>query len=167
MPMTPSDFRVRFTSALSPELRGLNLKLDEFKVFPDDGNAAQLLTEQDRRFLREIGMPRSAAPFLSFRHHPETDYDYLPDGYYPIGSDGAGNAICVDSGSGNVILLDHDFKMQRIFLNSTLLKFAECLCLYTEHLTIEKMEKCFDAMRAADAELVAQGDWWQTEIRNF
>ncbi len=144
---------------------GLNLGLDEFYQFPEATLEGHGLRQEDRDTLLWVGLPKQAAPFLSFADYPALDD--LPPGFYPIGSDGCGSNLCIELGSSNVVLLDHDFGMKKIFVNSSLAKFLECLCLFQEHLTKEVTLGCFEAMCQTDGELNCQGLWWQNEISNI
>jgi hypothetical protein len=90
--------------------------------------------------LAEAGLPRSAAPFLSFgedraaapRSAAETlalseeemqDLGLAPpdlERYRVIGSDGSGNLICLDERSkGAVVIIDHERPDETMFLNSS------------------------------------------------
>ena len=51
--------------------------------------------------------------------------------YLVIGSDGAGNPICIEQGSGHVLLLDHEDSFRTLtFVNSSIHQLAECLFAY-------------------------------------
>jgi hypothetical protein len=101
------------------------------------------------RFLYEAGLPRSCAPFLSFdavskgplrlieyygshQFHPNDSVRL--GSYYVLGSDGAGNPLCLDSSrNGEVVMLDHEDHFQtRTFVSSTVATLAEAwLILHT------------------------------------
>jgi hypothetical protein len=160
--MIPRKFRLRYVRALPEVPAGMNLGLDEFYSFPESYLTAYALSQVDANFLCSVGLPKQASPFLSF-----TDYSEgidIPEGYCPIGADGSGNHIFIERGSGNVVLLDHDFEMNRVFINGSLIQFAECLCLYQEHLTTESISHCFAAMREIDKALEAENSWWKNII---
>src|SRR5262245_51734851 len=103
-------------------------------------------------------LPAEAAPCLSLdrANHPKPIWDVfgIPSqwsdaererlaSYRIIGSDGAGNPLCVAQDSGAVVLLDHEdrFRTQQ-FINSSVRQFAECLLAYMG-------EKVPDRFRAA------------------
>ncbi|MEL0154306.1 SUKH-4 family immunity protein [Sphingopyxis sp.] len=83
-------------------------------------------------FLTTVGLPLAAAPCLSFG---EQSLDWPPEearqGYLPIGSDGAGNPIVVDS-DGTVLLLDHDGRFAPSYVNSDIPTLAEVLLKYRD-----------------------------------
>ena len=101
-------------------------------------------------FLTIAALPVDAAPFLSFdelRKGPKHIYeiwgrpdDYPDDAkkrlspYLVIGSDGAGNPICLDTNNDcQVVHLDHeDLFDTRTFVNSSLPQLAESLLLVRE-----------------------------------
>ena len=98
------------------------------------------------RFLVEAGLPLSCTPYLSFEElqdgppslvqhygahqlHPDDQSRLEP--FYVIGSDSAGNPLCVDSArDGEVVMLDHEdgFRTQ-VFVASSVAALAEALLL--------------------------------------
>lgn len=120
------------------------------------------------RFLLGAGLPRSCAPFLSFEdvargplplvqyygpHQFRTSNVSRLAAFYVLGSEGAGNPLCLDSArNGEIVLLDHEDRFEtRIFVASSVAALAEALLIlhtvphkdFVEHL------RTFDA-RAAD-----------------
>lgn len=98
------------------------------------------------RFLVEVGLPRSCAPFLSFGDVADGPlslvalygaHRFSPAGaarlaqFYVIGSDCAGNPLCIDtSHDGEVVMLDHeDGFCSRTFVASSVMILAEALLL--------------------------------------
>jgi hypothetical protein len=91
-------------------------------------------------------LPHSAAPCVSFEEadHPRPIYDTFasPSDWSPddllrlrsfpmIGSDGAGNPICLNQNTGEVVLLDHeDWFRTQMFVNSSIKQLSECLLAY-------------------------------------
>jgi hypothetical protein len=91
-------------------------------------------------------VPASAAPCVSFKEaaRPVPIWEVFASPsdwsathrvrlrpYRMIGSDGAGNPICVEQGTGAVVLLDHeDWFRTRQFVNSSVRQLAECLLAY-------------------------------------
>ena len=54
--------------------------------------------------------------------------------YLMIGSDGAGNPICLEQVTGQVILLDHEDRFRTVqFVNSGIHQLAECLLAFMEN----------------------------------
>jgi len=91
-------------------------------------------------------LPDAAAPCVNFKEaaNPKPIYDVFASqsGWSPedrqrlapfpmIGSDGAGNPICLDMDTGEVLLLDHedDFRTWT-FINSSIKQLSECLLAY-------------------------------------
>jgi hypothetical protein len=98
------------------------------------------------RFLVAAGLPRSCAPFLSFEavargplplvqyygahQFRATDSSRLAS-FYVLGSDGAGNPLCLDSArNGEIVMLDHEDRFEtRTFVASSVAALAEALLI--------------------------------------
>lgn len=130
------------------------------------------------RFLVEVGLPRSCAPFLSFEavaqgplplveHYGAnqfcpSDSSRLAQ-FYVLGSDGAGNPLCLDcSRGGEIVRLDHDDHFQtRTLVASNVATLAEALLVvhtiphpdFVEHL------------RAFDPRAAEESAFLPTEVR--
>ena len=110
------------------------------------------IAEDSAQFLAEAGLPVEAAPFLAFGQAgrlwevwdfgQDTDYarELFPQ-YIQIGTDGSGNAVCIDEEhNGIVVLLDRDFGFQAIsFVNSSVQQLAECLLVYRTALDEQRL----------------------------
>jgi len=121
-------------------------------------------------------LPDTAAPFLSFEraHDPRLiwqvygfETDWSPEDrqrlapYQMMGSDGAGNAICVDERNGTVVLLDHEDGFRtRQFMNSSVGQLAECLLAYMGERSPEAFKS---AVLAIDRDAMASGTFWSIE----
>ena len=162
--METNKFKERFIQSLPEMPEGLDLRLDEFHIYDLKNQFSPLLNSQDREHLVSVGFPVRASPFLSFSDSP--DWDYKADLYFPIGADGSGNTVCIDLSNREVVLLDHDWGMKRVFINSSLDKFAECLCIYQEALSNKNLDACLNKMINEDSRLSAEGEWWVNEINN-
>lgn len=108
------------------------------------------LSEKDRSFLLNAGLPEAAAPFLSFDYFSKdlkriyelwgNPSDYSDEEkrrlkpYFVIGSDGAGNPIAIDTlNDCRIMHLDHDDWFNTItFINSSISQFAVFLLLIKE-----------------------------------
>lgn len=119
-------------------------------------------------FLVEAGLPRSCAPFLSFdaiasgpppiiqyygvHQFHSADLSRLSQ-FYVIGSDSAGNPLCVDSAhDGEVVMLDHEdrFRTRTLVASSVTTLAQALLTLYTvPHAEFVTHLRRFDP-RAAD-----------------
>lgn len=113
-----------------------------------------------RRLLSEQGLPRQAAPHLSF-FEAERAVEVsamLPEPGRALGHDGGGNLLAIDAASGEVVLWDHDNGDARMFVNRDLLRFAECLCEFPYGL--ESKQAFLQAVAQIDPEAVAEGAFW-------
>lgn len=151
--MSSSDFKARWNAVVSQE----RAKAEAAGV-PEIADELQLVTAPSEildnvsfpsntaRFLVDVGLPGSCAPCLSFddiargplplaSHYgpgqfSSADSTFLAK-FYVIGSDGAGNPLCVDtSRDGEVVMLDHEdgFRTQT-FVASSVMTLAEALLL--------------------------------------
>jgi hypothetical protein len=85
--------------------------------------------------------------------------------YCMIGSDGAGNPICIEQGTGRVVLLDHENRFHtRQFVNSSVRQLAECLLAYMGE---DKPERFKSAVRRIDPSALAEGSFWLQETANL
>jgi hypothetical protein len=100
------------------------------------------VAEEDKAFLTEAGLPKDAAPELSFAAPKSGELPTVADQYdlstrfrryRVIGSDGAGNPIAIDENrKGEVVLLAHDEKFARTLINKTVRQLAESLVAYRD-----------------------------------
>ena len=121
-------------------------------------------------------LPDAAAPCLSFdrasRPVPIWEVFGIPSQwsqaererlapYRMIGSDGAGNPICVEQGIGSVVLLDHENRFRtRQFVNSSVSQFAECLLVYMGERDPQQFRA---AVRSIDPTALAEQSFWWHE----
>ncbi len=115
-------------------------------VCPTEVEVLAQIPEDSARFLVEAGLPTSCAPFLSFGEVGKglptlisvwrlngvsgVDTKFLSR-YYTLGSDGAGNPLCIDTEeSGKVFMVDHDdaFRSRRL-VASSVPQLAEALLI--------------------------------------
>ena len=81
--------------------------------------------------------------------------------YRMIGSDGAGNPLCVEQGSGAVVLLDHEDRFRtRQFVNGSVRQLAECLLAY---LGEREPDRFRAAARVIDPDAMAERSFWWHE----
>jgi hypothetical protein len=112
-------------------------ELNKFKV--EDFNGLNV-NDFTIGFLTNIGLPDSAAPFLSFdRQELKTikeiyDTQNESDRFLiDIGSDGAGDPICIDTKNNcEIVALDHEDNFARRFTNSSVDKLFAFLTIYKE-----------------------------------
>jgi hypothetical protein len=124
-------------------------------------------------------LPASAAPFLTFAElsqmprvqdvfnlegWPEEELAKL-EPYRMIGSDGAGNPICVERETGLIWLLDHDVLFQtRQFVNSSIGQLAESLLAY---LGEDAPERVLATIAAEDPRAMNEGAFWWHEVNSL
>lgn len=116
--LEPSTFVERWR-----EIQAKSALPEEDKLCTTSQFSTYVLPENAKRFLREAGLPVSSSPFLSFNKverlpriweiFSPTQWDQkLKDRVAPyimIGSDDAGNPICLDeSSNGRVVIVDHE-----------------------------------------------------------
>lgn len=123
------------------------------------------ISEDSARFLVEAGLPKSCAPFLSFdevgKGLPKlisvwrldgvsgVDTDFLSR-YYTLGSDGAGNPLCIDTEDpGKVFMVDHDdaFRSRRLVASSVPQLAEALLIIHTQ--PHEHFRRLFEAIDPA------------------
>ncbi|WP_312735555.1 SUKH-4 family immunity protein [Stenotrophomonas sp.] len=116
-----------------------------------------------RRLLSEQGLPRQAAPYLSFfdAERAVEVSALLPEPGRALGHDGGGNVLAIDAASGEVVLWDHDNGDARMFVNRDLLRFAECLCEFPYG--AQSRQAFLQAVAQIDPGAVAEGAFWASE----
>jgi SUKH-4 immunity protein len=102
---------------------------DRLVRFPQSVLDATAIPLTARTFLMAAGLPREAAPFLSFRApHPSLPPTVASRGLV-IGSNGSGDLFLIVP-DGRVQLLDHERGGAVVFVNSSLDAFASALLLF-------------------------------------
>jgi hypothetical protein len=82
-------------------------------------------------------------------------------GYRVIGFDGAGNPICIEQGTGAVVLVDHeDWFRPHQFINSSVRQLAECLLAYMGEKDATRFRA---AVQGIDAAAMAEESFWWYE----
>jgi hypothetical protein len=166
----------------------------ELTPFKPEALADVKVDAQTRAVLIQLGLPDTAAPFLSFEtpwegalprvSDPNHDGRYEQEGMEHmriIGSDGAGNPICIDERKkGRIVLLDHE-SSEATPMNTSVANLLECLAAYADwhsevreelgadawHDTLPtkftaKLEK---ALEGIDPGSYKAGSFWHTEVR--
>jgi len=81
--------------------------------------------------------------------------------YRTIGSDGAGNPLCVEHLTGAVVMLDHEDRFRtRQFINSSVRQLAECLLAYMGEREPERFRA---AAHAIDPAAIDERSFWWHE----
>lgn len=120
------------------------------------------LTRETVAFLSATGLPRDAAPFLSFvgDYNPNDRYssislltdwfDFLEPAYNQfvvIGSDGNGNIIAINTAKDCIVeWLDHEDYFSARFMNSSVTQLANCLLCYRSFLKVTNGNKSADEL---------------------
>jgi hypothetical protein len=164
------DFRRRFLAALPTVPPELELRLDEFIQF--DNTTLHILDEEDATLLLANGLPRDASPFLSFEAYSLKQVESrletfgISQSYFPIGHTGSGDVMAIDLKTREVVYFNHDLDNNRVLINSSLLQFLECLCVYQEHLAQGTMASCLVEIAKLDRKATLDGTKWQAEVVN-
>ncbi len=135
-------------------------------AFPKKNLERLALPEAAQAFLSEAGLPKDAAPFLTFS---APDSGELPTvaaqwnqpeafaSYRVVGSDGSGNPIALDeNNNGEVVLLDHENKFARVLVNTSIQQLAESLLAYRKLVKDTQNELGEDAFLDGKTSLTAR-----------
>lgn len=166
--MTDFDFRARFVSALPSVPPELDLCFDEFVVYERSRLGA--IAPQDADFLVDQGLPCDAAPFLSFAAYSEAEIAHrrsvyaIADHYFPLGHNGSGDVVALDGLNREVVYLNHDFDNERVFINTTLTLFAQCLCIFQEHMRDNRLAWCLAEIERVDPAAAVPGTMWAEAV---
>ena len=141
----------------------------------------------DQALLATVGLPRDAAPYLSFDTTLErvsTTYN-LPLGFaqfVQLGTDGVGNPIVLNTSSNAYVeWLDHDRGFAAHYINCSLQAFMASLVAYRRFIedllatrgeeayldadfTDEQLTVLQQSLREVDAQALAEDGFWQLEI---
>ena len=171
--MTPVAFKERFQKAQGPVPEGLNVDFGKFRAFPVERINQLKIDELSKCLLREVGFPEDAAPFLSFNQKADKVLKRLPE-VFPfigpefarfrlLGSNGSGDFVCIDESDGSIVYLNHDAGMQRVFINSSLVHFAESLCLIAEAVQADYTTDFLGALAHSDPRALGTDAMWPTD----
>lgn len=115
-------------------------KDDPLMPFPKKSVERLALSDEDKDFLVQAGLPESAAPFLGFQVPTSGEVPTVAEAwaqpeefrcYRTIGSDGSGNPIALDENhQGEVVCLDHENRFARVLMNKSVRQLAESLLAY-------------------------------------
>jgi len=169
---------------------------DLFKLrrFPSGCVDGLALSDEDKAFLLEAGLPEDAAPFLSFEVPSTGELPTVAkqwgqprefDRYRTIGSDGSGNPIALDeSERGEVVCLDHEDRFSRMLMNQSIRQLAESLLAYRKLVRDTQAEFGEDAfldgkssekaradlrreLTSIDAAAIRPGCFWPGALQNL
>ena len=172
--MTPGEFKLRYQQAEPPELKAFREEealefedsedYDEFVRLPARRGKNLGLTAEERELLTKVGLPENG-PLMSY---DELNYPQPLDGFpgcYQIGCTHDGAPVCLDTQTREVVYFNHDLHMQRVLVNSSLMKLAECIVVCMEHMKsdqdeAERDKKLLKALIEADPALASQQNIW-------
>src|SRR5262249_12800515 len=127
--LTPDEFVARWGKDDVPLMR-----------FPKKAVERLPLSEEEKAFLVQAGLPEDAAPFLSFEAPESGQLPTVADqydqqkafaAYRSIGFDGSGNPIALDENkNGEVVVLDHENRFARVLINKSIRQLAESVLAY-------------------------------------
>jgi hypothetical protein len=172
--MTPVQFKTRYLDSQPTLPPGIDLGLDEFVVFPESEVEPLRISADDKEFLTVSGLPKSAAPFLSFgpsgkiflRRMSELGLSDDFRRYRVIGFNSCGDVICIDEeADGMVIYLNHDLNIKIVFVNSSVGRLSSCLCVYAEFIKDRDGGRCAAAIRQIDPGAMDEGAFWRAVCR--
>jgi len=164
------NFRERFLVTLPEIPSGLDLGLDKFVTY--DESTLSILDNEDSKFLNEFGMPANASPFLSFHSYSTVEISelynssILNESYFPFGANGSGDILAIDLKTKEVVYFNHDSDNERVFINSSLNKFAESLCIFQQCLTNSAINTCALLISKIDPSAVRVDTMWHCEIQS-
>ncbi|WP_265595042.1 SUKH-4 family immunity protein [Haloferula sp. BvORR071] len=173
--MTAHEFKSRWEAVVErkremAEAAGVPEVADEIILVPAPREILDVpaFPAEAARFLVEAGLPGSCAPFLSFEavaRGPSSlvqlygAHQFSPEdqsrlaSFCVIGSDGAGNPLCLDSArDGEIVMLDHEDQFRsRTFVASSVATLAHALLIsyILPHAEFAEHVRVFDP-RAAD-----------------
>ncbi|NDK57221.1 SUKH-4 family immunity protein [Pontibacter fetidus] len=138
-----------------------NWKSEELYKFDVHDISSKGLNEETADFLAIVGLPTSAAPFLSFADDSERELGSISNifetredrhrYFLSIGSDGAGDPICLDlMNECQVVTLNHEEDFEPTFMNSSVSELFQFLTIYKRFVEEVIRENGEDAYLDAD-----------------
>jgi hypothetical protein len=136
-------------------------------------------------FLKGCGLPADCEPCLAFEKFVDNKHistvnevlgtsDKELDNYLMIGTNGSGAPVCIDLARKNeIVYLDHDQHFERVFINASIVHFAQCLVSYQDFLAAEnggrrftdtEMQHLKSLLRKADRRALDDGSFWNAEL---
>lgn len=168
--MEALDFKTRFATAVGEVPDWIEFDPTAFVTFDPQALQRIPLQASDVELLSKIGMPKSTAPMLEFGALQTNEIDALwessdiPREFFPIGHNNYGDHICVSGESGEVVYFEHDSHPPRkVFINSSLLHFAECICVFQALVVAGRTHDAPDPLRQVDPRAMQPGAMWYSE----
>lgn len=143
------------------------------------------LSPETVHFLKDCGLPSDCEPCLAFDKFVDPRISTVNevfgtnekelDNYLMIGTNGSGDPVCIDVAHKNeIVYLNHDQGFERIFINASILHFAQCLVKYQDFLlsgesggkkfSDEELGKLRSYLKKTDKRSLAEGSFWNGEL---
>lgn len=175
--LKPETFATRWKSEVVANEPEFIRDDTELNACPSGANVLALIPQKSAQFLVQAGLPKSCAPFLSFdevgKGLPKLVSVWRLDGvagidtafldrYLTLGSDGAGNPICIDTEEqGKVFMVDHDDAFRsRSLVASSVPQLAEALLI----IHTQPREDFVSHFETNDPAACAQDSFLPTEV---
>lgn len=142
-------------------------------------------SSETKTWLVEVGLPKDAAPFLSFRLKDgliataeQWPSRQVSNGLWSIGSNGSGDPICIKENE-EIVYLNHDNRFQEIFINSSVKRLVECLLIFrqmieeldegylSENIPEEWKQRTKKLLFDADNALAVRENFWSDELADL
>jgi hypothetical protein len=171
--MSPTEFKERFLTgvrlAFVKAPPGLLEQQSEFVGYEYETMQRCGVGEQNARFLSDIGLPRSAPPFIDCRAHTDDEIAHLREGgggvlraLFPLGgANGCGDPFGIETSTQSVVYYNHDNGMQKVFMNASIPQFAETLCLFQDLLRTKADDEFAMALEKVDKTALLSGSMWR------
>jgi|GEM_PF-2077572 len=175
--MELNEFKERYLKALPEIPPEININLNQFRIFPKSKVDLLPIKENEKKLLKNVGLPEQASPYLSFTYNDEivleklnvidTNLDDKFSIYIIIGSNGTGDPICIHSEDGRIVYLDHNIKMNEIFINSSISQFVESICLFAETMRSDCNFKFLEELEKVDYSAIKPKGMWLSEYEHL
>jgi|GEM_PF-4591476 len=168
--MRPIEYKLRYEQAVGPELRAMFeddpdlAEGDGYSTLPARRGKNLKLSPVERELLSSVGLPENG-PMLAFELNDPEPIEGIPH-CFQIGSTPFGDPVCLDTKTREVVYFNHDRGMERVLVNSSLMKLAECLAVFMEHSNlpldgVELHKRRLAALIEVDPALASQDSVWR------
>lgn len=176
-----NEFKERWNEKIFPLVKYTNNKVDILSI-----------NKQDKEFLLAVGLPDSAAPFLSFVKEEKGALKKLKElydiqqrygDYVYLGYNASGDLIVLNEESGEVLCINHENSEEQ-YVNKSIVQLAESLLEYASFVNhinqvrgdfayldrecaIEDIRDISNRLKCIDSEALKVGSFWSEEIEQF
>ena len=134
----------------------------EFVFFKESDFEGISIKPEFKSYLIENGLPRESAPFLCFS---KLYFEHYLHPKLPIGSNGIGDFILLNTESGVIFYENHDNFNKSIFINSNLISLFECLCIFQKAVIEDNQNDVLPQLLQADNN-IQNDSMWHHETAN-